>query len=125
MRKAADDAREARGSAGMTRSCRLGFGMFPAELAVGINLLDVLAHTWDIAAPVGVDLDQDHHLWRVGLDAAQDVIGPDRDSAHYGPEVQCRDLLQRRRASAHSSGVPRTTIPDCRLAEVGSRTGCT
>ena len=87
VRDAADGARAAWGTADMTRSCRLGFGTFPADIAAGINLFDVLAHTWDIATAVGVDLDEDHDLWLIGLDAAQDVIGADRDRGHYDPEV--------------------------------------
>ena len=41
-------------SADMERPCHLPFGTFPASLAAGINLFDVLAHTWDIAAATGV-----------------------------------------------------------------------
>lgn len=50
LRAAADAARAAWGSVDLTRYCRLGFGTYRAELAAGINLFDVLAHTWDIAA---------------------------------------------------------------------------
>ena len=71
----------------MSRSCRLGFGVFPAETAAGINLFDVLAHTWDIAATIPIDLDEDNELWAAGLDAARDVLGSARDPIHYAPEI--------------------------------------
>ena len=62
-------------------------GTFAADLAAGINLFDVLAHTWDIAAAVGVELDQDDELWLVGLDAARAVVGEYRDPTHYDSDV--------------------------------------
>lgn len=71
----------------MSRTCRLGFGVFPAETAAGINLFDVLAHTWDIAATISIDLDQDNELWAEGLSAAREVIGSARDPIHYAPEI--------------------------------------
>lgn len=87
LRRSAGSATTAWGSVDMTRSWRLPFGTFSADTTAGINLFDVLAHTWDIAAAVDVDLDEDDDLWLAGLDAAQSVIGPHRDPQHYGPEV--------------------------------------
>lgn len=83
---ASDESQAAWGSADMDRICRLRFGSFPADVAAGINLFDVLAHTWDIAATVDLTL-ADDDLWVVGLDAARRVIRPERDLEHYGPEV--------------------------------------
>lgn len=80
-------ARTAWTTADMSRRCRLSFGTFSAEAAAGINLFDVLAHTWDIAAPLGLGLDEHDAVWVVGLDAARHVIGSTRDPAHYGTEV--------------------------------------
>ena len=71
----------------MTRPCHLSFGTFPASLAAGINLFDVLAHTWDIAAATGVTLECPDELWQAGLEAAQTVIGPGRDPRQYAPEL--------------------------------------
>ena len=71
----------------MTRSCHLSFGTFSADLAAGINLFDVLAHTWDIATATGVALECVDDLWDAGLDAARAAIGADRDLQHYGPEI--------------------------------------
>jgi uncharacterized protein (TIGR03086 family) len=87
LRQSADSATIAWGSVVMRRSCRLPFGTFSADTAAGINLFDVLAHTWDIATAIDVGLDEDDELWLAGLDTAQSVIGADRDPQHYAPEV--------------------------------------
>jgi hypothetical protein len=71
----------------MTRVCELPFGRFPADLAAGINLFDVLAHTWDMAGPAEVPFEISAQVWAAGLDSARAVIGPRRDPAHYGEEV--------------------------------------
>src|SRR2546425_134024 len=52
-----------------------------------INLFDVLAHTWDIAAAAGVVVECPDELWSAGLEAARTVIGPGRDPRQYAPEV--------------------------------------
>ena len=87
LRSAAGAARSAWASADMARPCHLPFGTFPAGLAAGINLFDVLAHTWDIAAATGVTLECPDDLWQAGLEAAQAVIGPGRDPRQYAPEI--------------------------------------
>jgi uncharacterized protein (TIGR03086 family) len=68
LRSAAGAARAAWASADMARPCHLPFGTFPASLAAGINLFDVLAHTWDIAAATGVVLECPDELWQAGLE---------------------------------------------------------
>jgi uncharacterized protein (TIGR03086 family) len=80
-------ARAAWVTADLTRVCRLPFGTFSAATAAGINLFDVLAHTWDIAAAVSIDLDVHDDLWTVGLDAAREVVGISRDPQYYAAEV--------------------------------------
>lgn len=65
------------------RVCRLPFGTYPAEVVAGLNLFDVLAHTWD----VGVTPDVPDTVWRCGLDAARIVIGTTRDLRHYAPAI--------------------------------------
>ena len=87
LRSAAGAARAAWASADMERLCHLPFGTFPASLAAGINLFDVLAHTWDIAATAGVALECPDELWQGGLEAARTVIGPVRDPRQYAPEI--------------------------------------
>jgi len=71
----------------MTRRCHLSFGTFPADVAAGINLFDVLAHTWDIATAARVLLACRDDLWMAGLEAARKVIGPGRDARHYAEEI--------------------------------------
>ena len=65
----------------------MSFGDFDAETAAGINLVDVLAHGWDISPLQDRRFDCANELWRVGLAAARALIGPHRDLRHYGPEV--------------------------------------
>jgi uncharacterized protein (TIGR03086 family) len=87
LRSAAATARAAWASADMARPCHLRFGTFPASLAAGINLFDVLAHTWDIAVATGVALECADDLWHAGLEAAQAIIGPGRDPRQYALEI--------------------------------------
>lgn len=75
-------------SADMTRECHLPFGTFSAESAAGINLVDVLAHGWDIGSFSGGSFSCDAEVWSVGFAAARDVIGQRRDPRHYGHEIE-------------------------------------
>lgn len=84
---AARDSRSAWSSVDESRRCVLPFGSFSASAAAGINLVDVLAHTWDIAAAISVELDEHDAVWASGLTAAVALIGNQRDPAHYAPEV--------------------------------------
>jgi uncharacterized protein (TIGR03086 family) len=69
------------------RVCHLSFGDFDAETAAGINLVDVLAHGWDISPLQGRWLECNDEHWQLGLVAARALIGSDRDLRHYGPEL--------------------------------------
>jgi hypothetical protein len=71
----------------MARPCHLPFGTFLASVAAGINLFDVLAHTWDVAAAADVTLECADELWSAGLEAARVVIGPGRDPRQYAAEI--------------------------------------
>jgi uncharacterized protein (TIGR03086 family) len=84
LRDAATTSRAAWAFVDRTRSCHLGFGDFPANVAAGLNLYDVLAHTWDIATPAGLTFELDDDVWNIGLVAARVVIGSERDLRHYG-----------------------------------------
>jgi hypothetical protein len=81
----ADRSHVAWRTADLSQTCRLPFGRFSVEEAAGLNLLDVLAHTWDMASPLGIELDDDDAVWRDGLAAAHHLIVLDRDPRHYGP----------------------------------------
>ena len=87
LRAAARAAQAAWASADMARPCHLPFGTFPASAAAGINLVDVLAHTWDVAAAADVTLECADELWSAGLEAARMVIEPGRDPRQYAAEV--------------------------------------
>lgn len=98
VQKATDEARKAWTHTDMTRRCHLAFGTFSAETTIGLNLFDVLAHTWDIATAIAVPLNCGDGLWVASLDAAQEVIGPDRDERYYDPErAVSSDATVRRR----------------------------
>ena len=85
--RVASDAERAWSQIDSGRACHLPFGVFSAEEAAGINLFDVLAHTWDVADVVEVELSCSDAMWEAGLDAAIVVLGRGRDSRHYQPEV--------------------------------------
>lgn len=85
LRSCHSAARTAWRSADMARACTLPFGVFPSDVAAGINLFDALAHAWDMATAVGAALECSDALWSVGLDSARTVIGDHRDPAHYAP----------------------------------------
>jgi uncharacterized protein (TIGR03086 family) len=87
LRSAATASQMAWKQADMSRHCHLAFGTFPADHAAGINLFDVVAHTWDIASATGVSMSCPDEIWQIALDAAVDVVSPARDPSHYGPEV--------------------------------------
>jgi uncharacterized protein (TIGR03086 family) len=70
-----------------SRTCHLPFGDFTAAQAAGINLFDMLAHSWDIAVAVDRPVIVPDGVWAVALDAARSVVGPERDVRHYGAEV--------------------------------------
>lgn len=85
--RAAMNADEAWRRTDMTRACHLAFGTFSASAAAGINLFDVLAHTWDVAEPIRLSFPCPDELWDAGLRAAKGVIGSNRDPTHYGPRL--------------------------------------
>lgn len=101
-------------SADMTRPCHLPFGTFPADLAAGLNLFDVLAHTWDISIATGATMPCGDDLWHAGLDAARIVIGPRRDERHYAPEVPVTAIASPRQRFLAFLG--RTEPPDSALS---------
>ncbi len=91
LRAAADSARTAWSAADLSRECHLPFGTFPAEVAAGVNLVDVLAHGWDLGAVGDVVFHCPDAVWSTGLEMARSFMGPVRDPRHYGPEVTVPD----------------------------------
>jgi uncharacterized protein (TIGR03086 family) len=91
LRMAADTSRTAWSAADMSRACRLPFGTVSSETAAGINLVDVLAHGFDVGEFGDVAFSCQDEVWRTGLVVAQRLIGDDRDPLHYGAEVAVSD----------------------------------
>jgi uncharacterized protein (TIGR03086 family) len=87
LRAAVHSARTSWSRTDMSRECHLAFGTFPAELAAGINLVDVLAHGWDVGAFGDAAFECGDEVWSVGLEMAQRFMGPERDRDHYGAEI--------------------------------------
>jgi uncharacterized protein (TIGR03086 family) len=87
FRAAATVAKTAWACADPARICHLPFGSFPAELAAGINLFDLLAHTWDIEAATREIFTCPDDIWATALQAARQVIGEYRDPRHYALEL--------------------------------------
>jgi len=87
LRDAADRARTAWHDADPDRICHLPFGSFPAAIAAGINLFDLLGHGWDVEMATGTAFRCPDAVWAAGLAAARQVIGPERDARHYAPEL--------------------------------------
>jgi uncharacterized protein (TIGR03086 family) len=79
------DAGRAWAQADRGRLCRLPFGELTAAQAAGVNLVDVLAHTWDVATATGLEVDCRDEVWEAATAAATVVLDPVRDPAHYGP----------------------------------------
>jgi uncharacterized protein (TIGR03086 family) len=83
-------------------TCRLPMGLeLPAQIAIGINLVDTLVHGWDLARAVGGDLTIDPGLAIAALEAAKrlmrdDFRGPGRAFApavEIGPGMAPSDEL--------------------------------
>jgi len=64
--------------------CHLSFGDFEAETAAGINLVDVLAHGWDISPLQGRWFECGNETWSV---APRVLIGPNSRSAPLWTEL--------------------------------------
>ena len=88
LRNTATTAQDAWLDTDLDRLCHLPFGSYPASIAAGINLFDVLAHCWDVAGPTRSVVAIPDHLWEAGLTAAHAVIGPGRDLDHYGTPLE-------------------------------------
>ncbi len=69
------------------RTCVLSFGSFEALFAAGINLVEVLAHSWDMSPVAHHWFECDDEVWATGLDIAHDLIGSTRDPQRYGPQI--------------------------------------
>ena len=51
----------------------------------GINLFDVITHTWDVAAPLNLDMPCSDDLWAIMLQAAEAALDDQRGPRHFAP----------------------------------------
>lgn len=96
-----------------TRVCHLSFGDFEAETAAGINLVDVLAHGWDISPLQGRWFECGNETWSV---APGVLIGPNSRSAPLWTRVGGWTRCEQPGADFGLSRAPVGTSPvRCRL----------
>jgi uncharacterized protein (TIGR03086 family) len=79
LRTTVDTARAAWSTVDRNRLCYLPFGTFPADVAAGINLVDVLAHGWDVGPIGGSEFTCPEEVWALGLEMARRYRGPEPD----------------------------------------------
>jgi uncharacterized protein (TIGR03086 family) len=87
LRTTTDIARAAWSSTDRSRHCHLPFGTFPAGVAAGINLVDVLAHGWDVGCLGGSVFTCPDEVWSLGLGMAREYLGTQRASRPFDPEI--------------------------------------
>lgn len=69
----------------------LGAGPMPAEVALGINMLDTLTHAWDLAVALGQDRSIDPGLAEATLAAATMTVSDELRSGRFDPAVEIAD----------------------------------
>ncbi len=87
VRAAAVQSADAWARVDPTRVCRLPFTEVDCDVAAGINLFDVITHTWDVAAPLDLDMPCGEDLWAITLQAAEAALADQRDPRHFAPPV--------------------------------------
>ncbi len=87
LRATVDAVRAAWSTVDPRRLCHLPFGTFPADVAAGINLVDVLAHSWDVGVVGASEFTCPDEVWALGLEMAHRYRGPVPDPRHFAPEV--------------------------------------
>jgi uncharacterized protein (TIGR03086 family) len=68
-----------------------GAGDMPAEAGIGINALDTLTHSWDIAEAIGHDRAMDPTIAEAVLAASKMIISDDIRAGRFGPAVTIDD----------------------------------
>ncbi len=87
LRTTTDMARAAWSSTDRSRHCHLPFGTFSAGAAAGINLVDVLAHGWDVGCLGGSVFTCPDDVWSLGLGMAREYQGRERAGHHFDAEI--------------------------------------
>ena len=68
-----------------------GAGDMPAQVGIGINMLDTLTHAWDLSEALGQDRSMDPELAEASLAAARMTVSDDIRAGRFAPEVEIAD----------------------------------
>lgn len=91
----------------------LSYGDFPAAVAAGMNQMDALIHSWDLAAALGLTLQWPTDVAEAAMRTADVRFRTRPRGAAFGPEVPARDGTTQERLLALSG---RDTLPWCATA---------
>jgi len=69
----------------------IGAGEMPAEVAIGINVLDTLTHAWDLDEALGLDRSMDPAVAEAALAASKMIVSDDLRPGRFAPEVAIAD----------------------------------
>ena len=72
-------------------SVHLGPVELPAQAALGLNQLDVLTHSWDVAEAIGVDRSMDPPVAESVLAASRMIISDEMRGERFAPAVPIAD----------------------------------
>lgn len=73
---------------GLEGEVNVGAGPMPAQVGIGINLLDTATHSWDIARATGQDANLPNEVAATALAACQGIVTDDiRKFAGFDPAV--------------------------------------
>ena len=70
---------------------QLGPVELPAQAALGLNQLDVLTHSWDVAEAIGVDRSMDPAVAEAVLVASQMIVSDEMRGDRFAPAVAISD----------------------------------
>ena len=88
FRAEADRTLTAWTAGGLDREVSVGAGPMPAQVGVGINLLDTATHSWDLARATGQDANLPDEVAVAALAACQNIVTNDiRTFAGFDPAV--------------------------------------
>ncbi|MFI5268282.1 MAG: TIGR03086 family metal-binding protein [Chloroflexota bacterium] len=68
-------------------ACQLPPGEMPRQMAVGINLIDLYGHTWDLAKATGQQLPEDPELVSAVWSFAQQIVPGTRQRGAFAAEI--------------------------------------
>ena len=92
FRAEADRTLTAWTAGGLDREVNVGAGPMPAQVGIGINLLDTATHSWDLARATGQDANLPDGVAVAALAACQNIVTDDiRTFAGFEPAVHVAD----------------------------------